>query len=201
MSSLLDTLSNQLGGDALSQIARQLGTDQGKTKAAVAGALPVLISALSRNAAKPEGAASLLGALQRDHDGSVLNNLGSLFQNPEALGGSGILKHVLGGQRSQVETGLSQASGLDSAAVGKLLAMLAPLVMGALGKTQREKGFDVSDLAGMLAGERRQAKAALPAGVGGMLTSFLDADGDGDIKDDVARIGAGLLGKLFGGKR
>lgn len=202
MSSIVNMITQQLSGDALGQIARQLGTDERTAQTAVASALPVLLGALSKNAAKPEGAAALLGALQRDHDGSILDNLGGALSDPDALSGlgGGILKHVLGGQRPHVESGLSEASGLDGASMAKLLAMLAPLVMGALGKTQRQKGFDISDLAGMLAGERRQAKATMPAGLGGVLGSFLDADGDGDVTDDVARMGAGLLGKLFGGK-
>jgi len=193
-------LTSQLQGGALRQISQQLGADEGSTATAVSSALPVLIGALSKNSASQDGAAALLGALKRDHDGSALSDLAGLIRDPEARGGSGILKHVLGGQQSQVQAGLSQASGLDAGSAGKLLAMLAPMVMGALGKAQRNGGLDVSDLAGMLAGERRQAKAALP-GAAGMLSGFLDADGDGDIKDDVARLGAGLLGKLFSGKR
>jgi hypothetical protein len=33
------------------------------------------------------------------------------------------------------------------------------------------------------------------------LERLLDADGDGDVMDDVAKIGGGLLGRLFGGRR
>ena len=200
MSSLVEMLTSQLQGGGLRQISEQLGADEGATATAVSSALPVLIGALSKNSANQEGAAALLGALKRDHDGSALGDLTGLIRDPESRGGSGILRHVLGGQQAQVEVGLSQASGLDAGSAGKLLAMLAPLVMGALGKAQRQGGLDISDLSGMLAGERQQAKAALP-GAAGMLSSFLDADGDGDIKDDVARMGAGLLGKLFSGNR
>jgi len=33
-----------------------------------------------------------------------------------------------------------------------------------------------------------------------MLSQILDADGDGDVTDDVARMGVSMLGKLFGGR-
>ena len=69
--------------------------------------------------------------------------------------------------------------------------MLAPLVMGALGKAQREKGLDTGGLAGMLGGEQQRAADAAP-GVMGMLTSFLDRDHDGSVMDDIG----GMLGKL-----
>jgi len=75
--------------------------------------------------------------------------------------------------------------------MGKLLTMLAPLVMGALGKKQRQGGLNPSDLGGLLRQEQRTAVKQAPDL--GMLGSLLDADGDGDIKDDVAKIGGSLL--------
>jgi hypothetical protein len=62
--------------------------------------------------------------------------------------------------------------------------MLAPLVMGALGKAQRERGLDPGGLAGMLGGEQQRAADAAP-GVMGMLGKFLDRDGDGSVLDDI----------------
>ena len=48
--SLLDMLQQRLGGDAVSQISQQLGTDPGTTQTAIAAALPMLVGALARNA-------------------------------------------------------------------------------------------------------------------------------------------------------
>ena len=72
-----------------------------------------------------------------------------------------------------------------------LLSMLAPLVMGALGKAQRERKLDPGGLAGMLGGEHQRAADAAP-GVMGMLVKFLDRDHDGSVLDDIG----GMLGKL-----
>ncbi|MFQ5351250.1 MAG: hypothetical protein ACE5EG_12485, partial [Thermoanaerobaculia bacterium] len=55
-----------------------------------------------------------------------------------------------------------------------------------------------SDLGGLLRQEHRSAARQAPDL--GMLGSLLDADGDGDIKDDVAKLGGSLL-KGFLGKR
>ncbi|MEM7048579.1 MAG: DUF937 domain-containing protein [Acidobacteriota bacterium] len=199
MSSPMDLLTQALGGDALSQLSGALGADSGATSKAVSAALPMLMGALAKNASSSNGAGALAGALDRDHDGSVLDDLGGFLGGGQASAsmGDGILKHVLGGRRGVAEGQLSQVSGLDSASTGKLLSMLAPLVMGALGRSQRSGGVDISDLAGMLSGERRRAEAAAPSGVGGMLSSFLDADGDGDVMDDAVKMGGKLLGNLF----
>ena len=154
----------------------------------------MLLSALGKNAASPQGAQALLGALSRDHDGSVLDNLGSLLGSG-ALGkeGTAILGHVLGNKQGAVAAGIGQASGLTADTSGQLLAMLAPLVMGSLGKTQRQGGLDAEGLASMLGGQRKQANAGL-----GGLAGLLDMDGDGDMTNDVMKLGSKLLGGLFG---
>ena len=73
----------------------------------------------------------------------------------------------------------------------QLLAMLAPLVMGALGQQQRQQGLDAGGLARTLAGARPQAAQQSPAM--GMLTQLLDADGDGSGMDELAEKGLGML--------
>ena len=200
MASIFDTLTQQLGGDTLKQISGMLGTDESTTSNATGAAVSVLLGALSRNASKPDGAQALTRALAKDHDGSVLDNLGSLLGNPDAGPGAGILAHVLGGKQGRVESGLSQATGLDTGSAGKLLAMLAPVVMGALGREQRQGKLDAGAVAGMLDRENRSMAQREPSS-SGILGALLDTDGDGDVDlGDMAKHGAGLLGKLFGGK-
>ncbi len=196
MPSIMDLLTQQLGSNAASDLSQKLGADRAKTETAMAAALPVLLGALARNASKPEGAESLNRALERDHDGSVLDNLSGFLNNPDENTGNGILKHVLGNRRQSVEAGLSKTTGLDPNGVGKLMAMLAPVVMGTLGRAKRQQGLDPKGLAAALGTERQQLEQRSP-GLGG-LAGLLDADGDGQVLDDVmGKVGKGLLGRLF----
>lgn len=188
--SVLDMLQQRLGGDAVNQISNQLGTDPATTRTAIAAALPMIVGALARNARNPGKAGALANALGR-HDGSVLDDVAGYLGRGDTGDGNGILGHVLGGKKETVQTGLGQAAGLDPAKAGTLLAMLAPLVMGALGKAQREQGLDTGGLAGMLGSEQQRAADAAP-GVMGMLSSLLDRDHDGSVMDDIG----GMLGKL-----
>ena len=55
-------------------------------------------------------------------------------------------------------------------------------------------------VADLSVGERQRIERKAPEGMGA-LGALLDADGDGDVKDDVARIGMSVLGKLLGGRR
>ncbi len=192
--SLLDMLAQQLSGDSTREISRQLGADEGATGKAISAALPMLMGALARNASRPEGAQSLAGALARDHDGSVLDNVAGFLKSPDTKAGDGILRHTLGAKRDAIQQRLGRETGLDSGAISKLLPMLAPLVMGALGREQRQKGLDVGGLASMLSGEREVAERSSSIGA---LASLLDSDSDGQIADDVAKAGMGLLGKLL----
>jgi hypothetical protein len=192
---LLEQLTNQ---QSVGRLSRQVGADPTTTQNAVGAALPVLLSALAKNTAQTSGAEALERALGK-HDGGVMDNLGGFLDSPDVDDGNGILGHLLGGRRNAVETGVSKASGLDLSMVTKLLPILAPIVMGALGRQKRQQNLDAGALASMLGSERQHMEQSSPAA--GMLGQLLDADGDGSIADDIAaKLGKGLLGGLFGGR-
>jgi hypothetical protein len=203
--SLADELMAQLQGAPLQQMAAQLGSTPSQTQDAVSAALPMLLGALGNNAAQPQGAADLFGALQRDHAGgpdlgsllgSVLGGLGGGGAAGGATsGGADILGHIFGGdqQQQRAEAGLGQATGLGASA-GPLLQMLAPIVMSFLAQRMTSGGMDAGGLGQALGQER--ARATQQGGLGGgLLGSLLDQDGDGQVGlSDLLKIGGGLLG-------
>ena len=194
---VLDALMPLLEGGNLQQIAGQLGVSQQQAGTAVSAAVPLLVGALQREASSPTGLDSLAGALDRDHDGSVLDDLGSfLGGGGSAAAGAGILGHVLGGRQDNVAASLGKSTGLDAGKVLQLLTMLAPLVMGALGKAKRQTHADSGGLADILGGATRQVDQQAPD-LMSSLGRMLDTDGDGSAIDDVAKI----AGAFFGGRR
>jgi hypothetical protein len=196
MASLVDALMQQLGGGGLKQISGQIGADEQKTQSAVTMALPLIMGALARNSSQGDGAQSLSKALAKDHDGSILDNLAGFLGNPSAGPGDGILRHALGEKRQSVESGLSKATGLDAGSVSKLLVTLAPVVMGMLGRQQREKQIDANGLAGLLNTERQQVERQ--GSQMGMIGSLLDSDGDGQIEIGEVIQKVSFFSKLFG---
>ena len=203
MSDLMSMLSQALGGNTVSQIARQIGADESQTSTAINAALPILLGALDRNTDQPGGADALFGALKNDHDGSLLDNLGGFLGGSlgesRATAGSAILNHILGGKQRSVETGLGRASGLDVATIAKLLPILAPIVMGVLGRLSSQKGLDASGVSGYLTGERERAQKTQPDGMA-VLGNLLDSNNDGEVIDDVVKLGSGLLGSFLSGR-
>ena len=98
-------------------------------------------------------------------------------------------------RRGSVEQGVGRASGLDAAQVAQLLAMLAPIVMGVLGRMKQSKGLDANKLPDVLQQSRTQAEQETP-GLGGLF----DANHDGSVADDILRMGTNALGGMFGKK-
>lgn len=203
--SLVDELMSQLQGAPMQQMAQQLGTDPQQMQSAVGAALPLLLGALGQNAAQPQGAADLLGALQRDHSAAVPQGLGGLGEllgsvlggaqgGGAGLGGSAdILGHIFGGNQQRAEAGLGQATGLGGNA-GNLLQMLAPIVMAFLASRVQSGGLDAGGLGQALGQERERAQAQGGLG-GGLLGSLLDQDGDGQVgMGDLFKIGGAFLG-------
>ena len=202
MADLTQQLLAQLQGAPMQQMSSQLGIGEQQTSQAVATALPLLLGALGKNASQPQGAQALLGALQKDHAGGGANLAGLLGSvlgggGGRQTDGAGILGHILGGSQSRAESGLAQASGLDSNKAGQLMKMLAPLVMAFLARQTQQGNASPQALGAMLGQEEQQIRQE-GGGAAGLLGAVLDQDGDGKLGlGDMLKIG----GSLFGGKR
>jgi hypothetical protein len=189
MNAITQIITQQLAGGAVSTIAQRLGVSESTANTAVQMAVPLILAAMARNAAQPQGAASLYQAVSNDHDGSIFENLLGFANNPQAANGAGILGHVFGDQQASIENNLAQATGMNPSSAGGLLETVAPLVMGALGQTQQQNGFDAAGLSSLLNQQQQQAQASAP-GVMGMLNSMLDQNQDGSAMDDLQRMAA-----------
>lgn len=130
--------------------------------------------------------------------GAVMGAMGEQpTQRSPIESGMAILGHVFGGSQPRAATGVAKAAGIDSGTAAQLMAMLAPLLMGALGKQTQQRGLDAGDLAGILGQDvsRMSGGQASPMQA---LGNVLDKDGDGDVDAaDLLAHGAGLLG-MFG---
>lgn len=196
MDTFTQQLLQQLTQGATSQIGQKIGADEQTTNSALSAAIPLLFSALAKNASEPSGAQELYQAVAKDHDGSILSQMESFLGNPESANGAGILKHVLGNQQPMVTNGLSKNTGLDNDQVGQLLQIAAPLVMGMLGKQQKQSDLDVNGLTGLLFGEKQTVEQSNPD-LMSTLNILLDSNKNGSALDEIL----GMLGKFFSSKK
>lgn len=185
-------LNSDLGKQIIGGIGNQTGTSEKEATSVVSAAAPVLLGMLHKNASSEEGANGIMGALNK-HDGSILDNLSGFFGSGDSTSdGNGILKHVLGDNRNSVENAISKKTGVDSSKVSSILAMLAPIIMGYLGKQTKnaggvQSGGGLGDLLGGLLGGSGGSSMG-----GDILSSIL-----GGSSKKSGGLG-GLLGKLFG---
>ncbi len=193
-------LNSAIGQSIVGSVAGQLGVNENQASSAVSMAIPAILAGMTRNARSQEGAVSLNNALEKKHDGSLLENLSGMLQGHTSelqSDGDGILGHVFGNNRTAVEQGIAQKSGISLSKIGPLLAMVAPIVMAYLGKEKRQTNTDaggLGDLLGGLLGGATQQRSGTGGGLMDMLGGILDKDGDGNPLDD-------LLGGFLGGRR
>lgn len=212
MSGILDLLNSDLGKSIVAGVASQTNQSKSKTHDVLTLSMPVMMAAMKRNASSPEGAQSLLNAIGGKHDGSILSDLGGLFEggvdDNVTTDGSRILSHVLGNKQRNVEKAIAAQSGIDASTVAQILKVAAPILMGILGNQAKQQNVNSSNgLEGMLGGLLKCNSAQNEQS---FLESILDADADGSIIDDVAgmllgddkkKSGlGGLIGGIFGGK-
>jgi len=197
MFSLQDLLGPQKGSEAVDQISQQVGAEPSAVNSAIQAALPSILGGLANNASDPQQAQSLDQALEQDHDGGILDNLGGLGgmifgqqETPRQADAGGILGHILGGGQGQVAQDVSQQTGLPTGQVAQILMMLAPIVMGYLGQQKRQQGVGADGLGGLLGGLLGGGAPSYPQQSGG---GFLDRDGDGSSMDDIASMAMDYL--------
>ena len=77
--SLVQGLAAEFDGERVAQISSLLGADQDQTAKAIAAALPMLVGSMAGAADQPDQRAAMFGAVQGDHDGSILDMLGPLL--------------------------------------------------------------------------------------------------------------------------
>lgn len=275
-------------------LAQQTGADRTSTTKATSAIISSMMGALARNASTPDGATALSNALDRDHDGSILDMIGGLMkggreapgqgmptggglmdlvaglagaaggqqqsggllgsliggmmsqgqsrsggggigdliggmmrqtqgndgggmgdllggllggrqagtqdnippQFRKTLDGGGILDHVLGSQKEEAAREISEKSGLSLGKVLPLMATLAPILMGMLGKAKRQTNTDAGGLGGALIDmvTKSQSNPRQSAPDLGLAGTLLDQDGDGQIMDDILGMGAKMMG-------
>lgn len=289
MSEVLDLLSSELDENQIREIAKHLDADESQTEAAIAAALPTLISAIGRHSETEQGAAMISQQMQGIGGGSLGDLLGGLLGGQPRSGGSNrgsapsafptgnpskpaakyedilpdgfdapkhpgrstgqtdlgfqadrlppqdhssaldsalgpgnelpssagysrsetspadlssksiddVLGKALGNKKNRVEESIGRSSGLDMKKIGPLIAILGPLVLGAMKAkastrtSGNSRSINPGDLTEMMRGERNSVEKR-PGG--SMIGKMLDQDGDGDFDlSDIIKLGMRFL--------
>lgn len=199
MTNLMNEVSRHLNDDVIIQLSRQIGAnDPNQVKKAAQGISELLLEAISKNANHQERGGGLFGAIKKDHDGGILGDLMGVLSgqkqanNPKTMNGTGIVTHLLGNKQLEAAQIIGQISGLDIFKSGVLMQLIAPVIMGVVGQTQKTGGLDLGGLASILLGGAQQQAGNRG---GGVFKKLLDMDGDGNVMNDLLNIGMKILTK------
>jgi hypothetical protein len=152
MTSLLDSVASSFTPDLIGRLGTALGTDPQAVGKGLGAVAPLLLSGMSRMSASPAGAQGLLELLPKDSGmlGNLGNLIGGLFGGGSSQAGPTLTGALFGQGTGAIAGALSRALGFN---VAPLLAMAAPVVMGALAGRVKASGLDASALAATLKDE------------------------------------------------
>lgn len=175
---LLGMLLDTQGSPALKQLTSAFGINEGDAKNALSALVPALARGMQNNLAQQNGLEDLLGALATGRHQRYIDQPGTVPSGQVTEDGNAILGHLLGSKdvSRRVAGHAAAQTGLDAGLLKKMLPVVATLVMGSVGKQAEAQDLPGGGLAG----------GAGVAGLGGLLTQFLDADKDGSVLDDLA---------------
>ncbi len=195
MFSLQDILGQQQGTDAVSQISQQIGADHGATNSAISMALPMIFGAMNNHATQNPGIFGTIVNMATENDGTILDDVAGYLTGNQAMGNmaGGVLGTVFGGNQGAVANQISQQSGLNIGQVSQLLMMVAPLVMGYLGRQQTNQNLDAGGLASLINGHQQQAQSSGNPMMD-MVSGFLDSNHDGNSMDDIMSMASKFMG-------
>ncbi len=174
---LLDLAKGVLTPDMVSKAAGLLGESPEGTTKALSGALPMVLGGMADHATKADGAAGLLSVLSSGKTDGLLGNLGGMLgggqQSSDMMSmGSGLIGSMFGEKAGGMANMLGSFAGIKSGAASGLMGMIAPILMGLIGKQLTGAGgggLNAGSLLGLLGGQREHINAAMPAGLGSML--------------------------------
>jgi len=179
MDIVADLMKQVATGDNLSMISTSVGGDGKAVQSALGMGLPMIMGSMANTASKPGGADTLTKMLAQAGGSNPLDNMSGFLGNPAAAGGSGMVSTLFGSQMGMIQNAIAQKTGLPPAAVGKVLEIAAPLVMGYVGKMFVQQKMDKKSLTGLLGDQSKMALQASPdaAAIAKELTGATETSG------------------------
>jgi hypothetical protein len=193
MTHLLEEINNRFTGETLTNLSHNIGADPAATSKAIGAAVPALVSAMADKARETGGGDALLALLNsesnRQHgvaDGTILDRMGELVSTPTPFGGIEILQSLFGTTQPDVEHKIGRVSGLSTGVIARLLPVLAPLMLGIVGRQVTTQGLDAASLTKYLSDQQGYFRTNAPGLLG--FLERIDANDDGSILDDLQRL-------------
>lgn len=197
---ITDLITGGIGSKAISLVAKTLNIDESKAKWVVAAAVPLMIAALNYNSKKSKEKEEGINKALEKHNGGIFDQIGNLFGNGPSEDDNKIVNHMFGSNTEVVKDNLAAKTGLSADKIGGALAILAPIVMGYLGKQKQQESSSggIGDLLGSVLGGGQSNSSAGGGILGSILGSVLGGGGSSQSSSQGDLDGlADLAGEFF----
>jgi outer membrane protein OmpA-like peptidoglycan-associated protein len=166
----VDAVTSQLTPDVVHQASSLVGESESNTRSALTAAVPSVLHGMVNMASSQEGASSLTSLIRECGYGSAVESVGSLFgggtaTNGMMASGTQLLGKLFGNNSLPVANAVAGAGGVSSASATKLLALVAPLTLGVLGKRAASQKTGLSGITSELLEQKSDIAAAAPSGI------------------------------------
>lgn len=164
----MDSIKGAVAQQAMDKLGAALGMDSKQASSAFETASAVILGNVMKKAGSGSAGAKSIFDMANKVDPSMLDKLGDAFSGSGAAAegfqkaGGGLLDSILGADQSGMISAIAKALGLDKDMIGKLLKMVAPIVVGMLGKQIKSQGLDVGGLTNFLSSQQSTLKNFLP---------------------------------------
>ncbi len=153
MPSITNSVNSLLGrGGNFEKLGKAVGVDKDKAELAVGASAPEIVGGLAAKA-QDRGGVKAVNALIDDNDRSVLDDLGGFFANKKSDEGTAMLDQIFGADRSSLLEGLVNKTGLSEGIIGKVLPLLAPVVLSVVGGQKADGYLDDEGIVTLLTNE------------------------------------------------
>ena len=172
---LLEQLGGMFTGDIVAQIGQFLGEGTPAVQKAVPAALAALVGGVASKGATTDGASRILDLVKSGGFGAetLTGMAASLAGGADTKGllerGTTLVGSILGDRAGGVADWLSSLSGMGKGSAQSLLGLLAPFVLGMIGKQVKDNNLGAAGLSGLLTGQGTFLQQAAPAGLAGLL--------------------------------
>jgi hypothetical protein len=135
MSSILDSIQQQVTASAVQQVSQRLGVDPAIAQQTVNAAIPVITAALAAHARS--------GGADTIHREATKQAENPAQANP--------LPQVLGPQHATIEQRVSDVTGVSREDAEKIVGTIAPALLRGIGQHVQQEGLDPGQLGNALA--------------------------------------------------
>lgn len=168
----------KIKGETIGKIAEKSNLSRQDTSSVIEKALPLILGGLGNNAKSSSGAEEILGTLNKNHDGSILDIFNSSDDDSAIKkDGSAILNHIFKGNLGSINKTIGSETGVDKKASMNILESLAPIVMGQLGKENRSGKLNSNNLSSLLLGSLGENSSSI--------LGLLDSNRNGSFIDEI----------------